>query len=192
MEYELIESNSEKWLNLESLLNEEWKDIPEYDGFYQVSNYGRIKSLKFKNAKILKCGNNGNDYLFVYLCKNNKTNRYYIHRLVAMVFIKNTNICLEVNHKDENTKNNKLNNLEWCTSKYNANYGNRNKKMKDTKIKKYGKKVNQYNLNGEFIIQYESLSLIKDKYGFCPEAISNCCKGKSNTSYGYIWKFADE
>lgn len=185
------------------MIEEIWKDITGFEGLYQVSNFGRIKSLdrkiKYKDgrtrvflSKILKTGNNGHGYLIVNLSKNGKTKMFYVHRLVAETFIPNPNNLPQVNHKDENTYNNYLNNLEFCTSNYNANYGRRNEKFTQTKIEKYGKRVEQYDLNGVFIKLFKSISLASKEMKCCPEAISNCCKGKSKTSCGYIWRYADE
>lgn len=112
---------------------EEWRDIEGYEGFYQVSNLGRVKSLARVvmrsdgkpnpvNEKILKYGMN-RDYCAVVLCKDRKKKMYKVHRLVAMAFLSNPHNLPEVNHKDENKKNNCVDNLEWCTSKYNTNYG---------------------------------------------------------------------
>lgn len=169
-----------------------WKDIPNFESEYKVSNLGKIKSLKYNKEKILKAADNGHGYMFVNLCKQNITSNCYIHRLVAETFIPNPNNLPEVNHKDEDKTNNCVDNLEWCNSKYNSNYGNRNKKMKTHHILKYGKKVNQYDLQGNFIKQFESLSSIEQELGFCSIAISNCCKGKTNTSYNYKWSFENE
>lgn len=112
---------------------EEWREIEGYEGLYQVSNLGRVKSLfrvvirsngkpNTVNEKILKYGMN-RGYCAVVLCKNGKRKMYKVHRLVAMAFLSNPHNLPEVNHKDENKKNNCVDNLEWCTPKYNTNYG---------------------------------------------------------------------
>ena len=109
-----------------------WKDIPGYEGLYQVSNLGEIKSLNYRNTgkeKILKLIKDKKGYFHVNLYKNGKLKNLQVHRLVAMAFIPNHNNYNQVNHKDENTSNNAVENLEWCTAKYNSNYGNRNKKI---------------------------------------------------------------
>lgn len=122
-------------------MKEIWKDIPNFEGLYQVSNLGNVKTLdKYVNSgiknnskvkrigKILKQYNKGG-YLQVSLRKNYKRYYFGIHRLVAMAFIPNPNNYPQVNHKDENKLNNCVENLEWCTAQYNCNYGNRNKKI---------------------------------------------------------------
>ena len=107
-------------------MEEIWKDIEGYEGLYQVSNLGNVKSLNYrqtKREKILKSVNDKDGYLFVSLCKNSVIKHYSIHRLVADVFIDNPNNYPQVNHKDENKTNNNVDNLEWCSPKYNTNYG---------------------------------------------------------------------
>ena len=111
------------------MAKEIWKDIENYDGIYQISNFGRVKSLsrqtksgKYKEI-IKKPSLAGRGYYRLALCKNGKPKYYYIHRLVAKAFIPNPNNLPLVNHKDENKLNNNVNNLEWCDSEYNMNYG---------------------------------------------------------------------
>jgi hypothetical protein len=107
-----------------------WKDIEGYEGLYQVSNLGNVKSLYTnKNLSYIKCGRD-REYLSVSLSKDKKLKIYYIHRLVAETFIDNPNNYPYVNHKDENKQNNCVNNLEWCSPKYNINYGTRKIKVK--------------------------------------------------------------
>ena len=108
-----------------------FKDIKGYEGLYQVSNLGNVKSLNYNHTgkeRILKPGL-VKEYLKVSLCKNNKIRMFSVHRLVAEIFLPNPDNLPCVNHKDENKQNNCVDNLEWCTYKYNANYGNRNKKI---------------------------------------------------------------
>ena len=100
-----------------------WKDIDGYEGLYQVSNLGRVKSLHHNKEKILKGSYNSKGYYFVKLCKNGISKSIFVHRLVAQEFIPNPDNLPIVNHKDENPRNNNVDNLEWCTQKYNANYG---------------------------------------------------------------------
>lgn len=181
-------------------MEEKWKDIKNYEGLYQVSNLGRVRSLNHirKNGKsennvyitkgrILKAAIQNVGYMFVVLSKNGKTKGYRVHRLVAEAFIPNPNNYKCVNHKDENKQNNCVNNLEWCTHEYNNNYGTKPMKI----AKGNSKKVNQYDLDGNFIKQWESL-MEAERYLKIKKShvgISACCKGKIKTSYGYRWKY---
>ena len=100
-----------------------WKDIKGYEGLYQVSNLGEIRSKHTGKWMKLKCSSVNGRYRKVILCDNEKREAKLVHRLVAEAFIPNTNNLPYVNHKDENPSNNMVVNLEWCTQKYNMNYG---------------------------------------------------------------------
>ena len=122
---------------------EEWRPIEGYEGLYEVSSYGRVRSLDrydsrnhFIEGKLLKNKNNGNGYLLCTLSKNGIVKNKYIHRLVAEAFIERPDCLYEVNHKDENKTNNNVTNLEWCDRKYNMNYGTKIEREIRTKIKK--------------------------------------------------------
>lgn len=104
-----------------------WKDIEGYEGLYQVSNYGRVKSLgneASRKEKIRKVRFNNDGYPVIYLHKNGEKKFFLIHRLVAQTFIPNPNNLPEINHKDECKTNSFVENLEWCDRLYNINYGN--------------------------------------------------------------------
>lgn len=157
---------------------EEWKDIIDYEGLYQISNYGRVKSLgndKTKKEKILKFGKDKDGYLQVHLCKNGKKKTCKVHRLVAQAFIPNPNNYEEINHKNENREMNTVENLEWCTRQYNVEYSQ-------------SKQVNQYSLNGKLIATFKSINEVQRELGFNISCISLCCNGKINTAYKYKWK----
>jgi ribosome-binding protein aMBF1 (putative translation factor) len=116
------------------LSNETWKDIVGYDGCYQVSNTGSVKSFyNNRDGKILKLSTNKQGYNTVSLHKENKTKSFSVHRLVATCFISNDNNYPAVNHKDENKTNNNVDNLEWCSYKYNNNYGTRTERASNSK-----------------------------------------------------------
>ena len=127
-----------------------WKDIEGYEGLYQVSNKGRIKSLNYRRTgkeRVLSSSPTSSGYLVVCLYKNKKPKPFLIHRLVAEAFIPNSDNLPEVNHKDENKLNNRVENLEWCDREYNINYGNRNEKASESmkgKNSNKGKKNRQY------------------------------------------------
>lgn len=169
---------------------EEWRDISGYEGIYQVSNLGRVKSLvnggqSRLNGKerILKPGENKYGYLSVNLCKYGNRKMFKIHRLVAQAFLSNSENFPEVNHKDENPKNNHSSNLEWCDRKYNCNYGTRNERMRKTKSKKV--------ICIETNFTYESVNEASRQTGFDKGNISKCCLGKSKTTGGYHWKYIE-
>ena len=100
--------------------------ISGYEGLYSATTDGRIYSER--NKKFLKPADNGKGYFIVNLCRNGKLKTYKVHRLVAMTWIPNPENLPCINHKDENKLNNKVSNLEWCTYKYNNNYGTHNKR----------------------------------------------------------------
>ena len=120
-------------------INEVWRDVAEYNGKYQVSNLGRVRSVcdtKQSRVIILKPMKQKNGYLYVSLWRNNKKKNVLIHRLVAQSFVDNPNNHKEVNHKDENKENNVVENLEWCEHKYNMNYGSVGNKISVAKMGK--------------------------------------------------------
>lgn len=112
---------------------EEWRDIEGYEGIYKVSNLGNVLNVQFN--RLLKQCVRKSGYKQVTLCKidnNVRTQRVFkVHRLVLQAFIPNIDNLPEINHKDENKANNRLDNLEWCSHQYNINYGSRNKKVSD-------------------------------------------------------------
>ena len=192
MKYEKVEVNSERWFDLTPLLNEEFRDIPDYERLYQVSNYGRIKSLErhqyFRrhiNNHIVKLNKTTNGYLSVCLCKNKKTKKFKVHRLVALAFITNSKNLLEINHKNEDKLDNRVENLEWCSRNYNINYGLRNLKHKN----KMAKKVNQYDKEGNYIKTWDCIIDVERETNIKNTNIVACCKGKYKTAGGYIWKY---
>ena len=159
-------------------MKEIWKDVKNYEGLYQVSSLGRVKSKR----KLLKPING--EYLRVGLSKNGIQTTKYIHRLVAETFLGCSD--LQVNHKDENKHNNDVNNLEWITFKENMNYGT--KQDRESLIKtKY--RVIQYDLNGNFIKKWTNLREIVNNTNFKKSNIQFCCTGRSKTAYGYKWKY---
>lgn len=105
-----------------------WRDVKEYEGKYQVSNTGKVRSLNYRQigkTQVLKSATTQDGYLFVRLCKNGKAKTCRVNRLVAAAFIPNPNNLPEVNHRNEQKQDNRSSNLEWCTREYNNNYGTR-------------------------------------------------------------------
>lgn len=187
---------------IEKLENEEWRDIENYEGLYQVSNLGRVKSLDYnhtKHEKILKLLKNTKGYLFVILYKEGKKKNYLSHRLVAEAFIPNPNNLPMINHKDENPLNNCVANLEWCDSKYNNNYGTRiTKAVSNTdyqsiseKLKNrqdLSKKIYQYDNNYNLIKVWKStMECCRNGYNF--SHIAACCRGERKRHKGFIWSY---
>lgn len=156
-------------------MEEIWKDIKGYEGKYQVSNYGRVKSLNYHRTgkeHLLIQAIDKHSYHWIHFYSYGKQKFFFIHRLVAEAFIPNPNKLPYVNHKDENKYNNHVDNLEWCTHLYNTNYGNRNKKISES----HSKKVYQYTLDGKFVKEFESTNEC-GRNGFNQGAVSSCCRG---------------
>lgn len=168
-----------------------WKDIEGYDGLYQVSSYGRVRSLdritNYANGekhlwkgRILKPAKNRDGYLTCVLYKNGKTENKNLHRLVAQAFILNPDNLPQVNHKDENPSNNHVENLEWCTQAYNNCYG--------TRLKKLSMSVLQIDINtGRVISDYPSTMEAERQLNISNSNISACCNGKRKTAGGFKW-----
>lgn len=174
-------------------MEEIWKDIEGFEGSYQVSNLGRVKSFhRGKWNNISPCEST-KGYLQVFLHKNGKRKRFFVHRLVAQAFIPNPDNLPQINHKDEDKANNMVDNLEWCTAEYNLNYGTRNKRASEKmRNGEKSKVVYQYTLKGEFIKEWPSLGEVGRQLGFSEGTISSCCLGKTrqNYGYGYLWRYA--
>ena len=126
-------------------MTEIWKNIEGYEGKYQVSNFGQVKSM-IGQEKVLHPKKHRTGHLQIGLHKDKKRKTMYIHRLVAQAFIPNPDNLPCVNHKDENPNNNNVDNLEWCTQKYNCNYGTRVDRIMETKKQQY-KKIYKYSFN---------------------------------------------
>lgn len=185
------------------MITEVWKACKGYEQFYEVSNLGRVRSIALFSAKwkkvvkrkhpVLKKAEVTYDgYERVLLSLYGNHHHCSVHRLVAQTFIPNDLELPEVNHKDENTRNNCVSNLEWCSRKYNANYGTLPKRISERQINNpaLSKVVNQYSLNGVFIATYPSIKEAERITGIDNTMISRVCKGKSKFAKGYLWKYA--
>lgn len=161
-----------------------WKSVTDYFD-YEVSNLGNVRNKK--TNKILKPFS-PSEYLKVSLSKNGKAKQFFIHRLVAKEFIDNPNNLPQVNHKDECKTNNLWNNLEWCDHSYNQNYGTRNERVSKKMSKIKCKKVNQYDLDDNYIKTFNSVIEAQKETG--STHICQCLKGKFKQTKGYKWRYA--
>lgn len=171
---------------------EHWKSIAGYEGLYEVSDLGRVKSLWYGKEKILKPGKNTQGYLIVNLCKDGHVKSVRIHRLVATSFIPNTNNLETVNHRDEDKTNNAASNLEWMSKRDNINYGTRNKRVSETQIndKNKSKAVKMFDKKtGELLETFPSLHEAKRVTGINLGNISSCCIGNRKSAGGYFWRY---
>ena len=179
---------------------ERWRDIEGYEGLYQISSCGRVKSLeRYKNGKsgsnifmkerILKPRKTSDGYLQVTLCKDCNSKQPLIHRLVAQAFIPNPNNLPQVNHKNEDKQSNFVCNLEFCDCKYNINYGSHNERMKKSQINNPSKSKKVLCIETNVI--YESTREAERQTGIRHSNISSCCNGKLKTAGGYPWKYVE-
>jgi len=176
-----------------------WKEVEGYEGYYEVSNLGNVRSYSnraggvTKYPKILKIDKANTGYGCVALTRNRKVKRTPVHRLVAKAFIPNPNNYPCVNHKDENRLNNHVDNLEWCTHLYNVRYskvwekGNKTKTL--IKCKNAPKAViGKY--NDEVVIRFSSLTEAR-KNGYQSRHIMECINGKKETYNNLVWELED-
>lgn len=173
-------------------MKEVWKDIPNYEGLYQVSNLGRVKSFR-KSTKyhceseyILKPSLANNGYCQVTLYDNTVRHKFLVHRLVAEAFLPNPNGYPQVNHKDENPLNNAVNNLEWCTAEYNNAYGTARIRMIETT----SIPVEQLTIDGRVIAIYRSARIAAEIIGVARSSLSYAITKGSNCK-GYFWRYSE-
>lgn len=199
-------------------MEEEWRQI-KGTSYYQVSNLGRVRSLDkvisfcnhgtmctyVQKGRILKPVLLRQGYLAVsiFYDGNKKAKLKKIHRLVAEAFIPNPNAFPIINHKDEVKTNNRVDNLEWCTNKYNSNYSNTGRRAGDKMFnrKDISRPVQQFTMDGKLIAEYPSIMEAVRQTGICETSIGCCCKGyykygknrekRSNVNHagGYKWKY---
>ena len=184
------------------MMEEIWKAVEGYEGIYEVSNLGQVRSLdkeqpvfgdkgvKIRQGIIKRHNIGRTGYHYVMLVKDGIAKNHRVHRLVANAFVPNPDNLPEVNHKDENKANNRADNLEWCTSKYNANYGTRNERKAEGKRRP----VLQLDKDGNVIREYASVTEAAEAVGSSSSHISRCCLGTvkgHKTVKGFYWKYKE-
>lgn len=168
-----------------------WKDIKGYEGLYKISNTGKVLSLRTGKIRATCVNNSG--YEITHLYKDAVDTSCTIHKLVAQAFVPNPNNFPEINHLNENKVDNRAENLEWCSRRYNQVYsGNIEKWTKagalGSKAKK-SKRVYQFTLEGDFIKEWFSAREAQAELGIKRTGIGKCCLGKYKQCGGFLWSF---
>lgn len=164
---------------------EEWRPIKGFEGIYEVSTYGKVKSLHYGKERLLTLNVTSNGYYCVNLCTRGTCKTHMVHRLVAETFIENPNDLPMVNHIDENPLNNHAINLEWCDVLHNNNHGTRNVRMAKSLSKPV---VGTHLITGEKI-RFNSTKEAQRNSNFKSSGISAVCLGKKNHHHNYTWKY---
>lgn len=188
---------------IQVMTKEEWRPVVGHEGLYEVSNYGRVKSLPRTvirrngsplpvSGGIIRPYINTHGYYHYNLYRNKKTRKVGAHRLVAEAFLPNPKKYGYINHKDENPLNNFVDNLEWCTQSYNINYGTCIERMKATKRRTIiCRSVEQYTRDGLFVKEHRCARDAAKEVGVSDDAIMYCCNTNSQKTLpgGFQWKF---
>ena len=174
------------------MTEEVWRDVKGYEGLYQVSNMGRVKSLGRKDRfgrvikeRILEPAVTHNGYLRVGLHVDGKRKMLRVHRLVCEAFHENPDNKPEVNHINEAKTDNRACNLEWSTRTENCNHGSRNERV----AKALSKPIGQFSLDGKLIKVWQSACEARRQTGFDQGYVGAVARGKFKQAYGYIWKY---
>ena len=164
-------------------MREIWADIKGFEGLYEVGSNGNIR--RKNSERYLSQRKNNKGYFLVDLYKNNKRHQRLVHRLVSEAFIKNPDNLPCVNHKDENKANNRLDNLEWCTQKYNMNYGSCPERIGRAN----SKGVIQFDKEGNIVGKYSSIICAERMVKISQGSIGDCLHGRRKTAGGYLWQY---
>lgn len=177
-------------------MREIFKPAKGYEGIYSVSNLGTVRREKNfaksgtgnyqRDEHIIKPRENNKGYLIVDLYVCNVRHQVLVHRLVAQTFLENPWLLPCVNHKDENPKNNNVDNLEWCTHKYNANYGTSRERI----AKANSKKVVQYTKDGKLVKEHSSIIGAQRETGISNGSIGDCLHNRRKSAGGFLWENA--
>lgn len=161
-----------------------WKDVDGYNGMYLISSHGRVKSLYFSKERILKSRDIANGYLQVALKSSDKINQILVHRLVGKAFVRNKQNKPVINHKDGNKGNNYYKNLEWTTRSENILHSFRTGLNPTRSIS-----VQQFDLDGNYINTYRSMTQACIKTGIAVSSIGKNCRNKSKRAGSFKWKY---
>ena len=190
--YRLIFNHVNK---MQKMNTEIWRHVKGYEGLYAVSSLGHVKSLNYRHTgkeKILKPVKSNYGYLNVRLYRNGKYKFFRVHRLVAIAFIPNPKGFEQVNHRDEVKTNNCVENLEWCSAKYNINYGTLQERKAASRSKAV--EASRFSDFREICLRFPSTAEA-GRNGYSSGAVSDCCRGcfnyEGNNKYkGLYWRFA--
>ena len=178
--------------NTDCIDGEVWKDVPNYNGYYKASNIGRVRSVnrldmlgRLCKGVMLKPYIDEDGYERITLQNDGKSIFIGVHKVVAMTFLENPKNYNQINHKDENKLNNRVDNLEWCDSKYNMNYGT---KLERT-AKSRSKPVIMKDEDGNFVRRFDSLTQVENELGFCSAHIGWACREYEGLAHGYRWNW---
>ena len=166
-------------------MEEIWKDVPGFEGLYQVSNYGQIKSTPRRGTVggIMKGHADRKGYINITLRKDGKQYTQKLHRLIAITFIPNPHNYPEVNHRDENKQNNRIDNLEWCSTSYNHEYGTRTLRASA----RCGKPI----CCVETGVEYQGARQAAREMGIDASGITKALKNPNRTCGGYHWQYVE-
>lgn len=180
-------------------MEEIYKDIEGYEGLYQVSNLGNVRSLdrivncknegkRIQKGRVLDAWVGSHGYYSVGLSKNGMVKTHLVHRLVAEAFIPNPDNLPYINHRDENKLNNTISNIEWCTPKYNIEYSHVLKKSNEIT----SKPVLQFTKDGKFVAEFDSASEAARAIGVTKSFVCSVCRGRKKIARGFVFKYKEK